>query len=194
MAQGHYQRRPSGKGSIGLHTLKTQSNSQNLQGMSKLLSTPIQAFGRNVGYTSDVAIATVGHGFGWTPSTFTKGEQICSSCSRILHNNVKDSQKVLLAKHCLPIWCTLIANSRQWKVVRLRQLQKFLQKHRHQNSLHLSVPPRVKWCCGKIQQNSLLCNLQDTIQPSQGKIDRRTPEGRVVLEHNDIQNHRLYPI
>jgi hypothetical protein len=43
--------------------------------MSKLLSTPIQAFGKNTGHTSDVAIAMVGHGFGWTPSTFARGNQ-----------------------------------------------------------------------------------------------------------------------
>jgi hypothetical protein len=43
--------------------------------MSKLLSTPIQAFGRNIGHTTDVAIPTVGHGFGWTPSTFVRGNK-----------------------------------------------------------------------------------------------------------------------
>jgi IS30 family transposase len=43
--------------------------------VSKLLSTPIQAFDRNTGHTFDVAIATVGHGFGWTLSTFTRGNK-----------------------------------------------------------------------------------------------------------------------
>jgi hypothetical protein len=51
-----------------------------------------------------------------------KGEQICNNCCRIFHkmdrgqaishNNIGDGQKVLLAKHCVQIWCTLIAHSR----------------------------------------------------------------------------------
>ena len=87
--------------------------------------------------------------------------------------NLYHGQKVLLAKHSLQIWCTQDPNHHQMEKLWLRPIQIVLPKHRNNTRLRLCLPPRIQWSSRKSQQSSVLCNIKNTIQPSQGQMGWR---------------------
>ena len=132
---------------------------QKMQSMPNNLSKTVKTIVGDPAYTSDMAATTMGYGPGWPITTIPRKKQIHSSGSRIFYkmdrskaagkDNLRNYQKILLAKHHLQIRCTEDSDSRQRKTIRSRELQRILQKHWDKTSLRLSIPLRVQWCCGK---------------------------------------------
>jgi hypothetical protein len=94
--------------------------------------------------------------------------QVCSGCSQVLHkvdrgkvssqHSRSGAQKVLLAEHNMTLWSAVKDNSRQHQVVQLPYIQGFLPPDGGRSSLHLSIPPSVKWSRGKSKHTDILCN------------------------------------
>ena len=153
-----------------------------MQSMPNILSRTVKTIVRDLAYNSDMAATKMGYGPSQTITTIPRRKQIHSSGSRIFYkmdrskaageDNLRNYQKILLGKHHLQIRCTEDFDSRQWKTIRFRELQRILQKHRDKTSLRLSIPPRVQWRYGKSKQNSVLSNIKNIVGPTQRKMDR----------------------
>ena len=134
---------------------RCRADGQNMQSMPNFLSRTVKTIGGDPAYTSDMAAVKMGDGPGWTITSIPRRKQIRSSGSRIFHkmdrgkaageDNLRNYQKILLVEHRLQIRCTKDLDSRQWKTIRFRELQRILQKHRDEISLRLCIPPRVQW-------------------------------------------------
>jgi len=153
-----------------------------MQSMPNILSRSVKTFVGDPAHTSNMAAAKMGYGPGRPITTIPRRKQICSSSSRIFYkmdrgkaagkDNLRNCQKILLAKHHLQIRCTEDSDSRQWKAVRFRELQRILQKHWNKISLRLSIPPRVQWCCGKSKRSNFFSSIKNTAGSPQRKMGR----------------------
>ena len=156
--------------------------------MPKHLPSRVKTFSRRTTHPTHLALAKMGHGPCWAATTIARGEQVYSRrifykmdwCQATCNNHTRNSEKVHLAEHNLQNRSAKNLDSWQWETIRLRQIQWILQKHKHQDSLRHSIPPRVKRSGGKSQQGNILSNIKDLIQPPQRQMSRRTVEGYVV--------------